>query len=425
MLSRILIIDKRKELSVKYKKALDDEQTLVQIARNLNEAIKEIQHSEPDLIIVSDSIDVPIGNFCERIRALTYNTRPVIVALSKSADMTDRISVLESGADDFWSEPVDIEEFKIRIKAHLRRDIESNLDNKTLLPNKKITCKSLKRVLNSETDRAVLLIGINNLNEYRSVYSDIAGDKLVQAFVAIVKSAVEANDFLGQVNDNDFIVITSPIRAEKLAEYITFAFDTIVSKFYSESDSSRGYMLIKGDRLAGMRANFVSVCIGGILGEYDLIKTVDSFMERLYTLKKNAKLPSGSNYMIDRLKLTGGETEWSELTNGKIYINEPDESLALLIRTTLELQGFDIADYIDKDAPVQPSILILDSGDNLEGLVLCKEIKTNRNFVNSKIIVTTSVHDKTAVLDSGADLYLPKPYELSDLIRWVEYFYKK
>lgn len=424
MLSNILIIDKRKELSIKYKKALDNSQTSAKIARNLKEAMLEIQNFEPDLIIVSDSIDESITNFCEKIRALTYNTRPIIVALSKSADMSDRISVLECGADDFWSEPVNIEEFKTRIKAHLRRDLESNLDNKTLLPNSKLTNKRLKGVLNSDYDKAVLSIRLDNLNEYKSVYSEIAGDKLVQAFVAIVKSAIEESDFLGQLSENNFIIITGPVKAEKLAEYIVFAFDTIVPKFYSDADSKRGYMLIKGDRLAGMRANFVSVQIGGILGGYDLIQNTNSLLERLNFLVKTAKIPSGSNYIIDRLKLSGGETEWKTPTDGKIYIKEPDESLALLIRTTLELQGFDIADSMDENDSVQPAILIIDSGDNLEGLDLCKEIKANRNFVNSKIIVTTSVHDKTSVLDAGADLYLPKPYELSDLIRWVEYLYK-
>ena len=137
MLSYVLIIDKRKELSVKYKKSIDDEQTSAVIARTLKDAVALVQESEPDLIIISDSIDEDLSNFCEKIRTLTYNTRPTIIALSKSADTTDRIKVLASGADDFLSEPVNIEEFKMRIKAHLRRDIESNLNNVTLLPNKK------------------------------------------------------------------------------------------------------------------------------------------------------------------------------------------------------------------------------------------------------------------------------------------------
>ena len=109
MFTNVLIIDKRKELSVKYKKCIENLQTSVTISRTLKDAMSCIQSTEPDIIIVSDSIEEDLAEFCERIRALTYNTRPIIIALSKSADTRDRIKMLESGADDFLSEPVNID----------------------------------------------------------------------------------------------------------------------------------------------------------------------------------------------------------------------------------------------------------------------------------------------------------------------------
>lgn len=424
MLSNVLIIDKRKELSTKYKKSIEDEQTSVIISRNLKDAMLKIQTTDPDIIIVSDSIDEELAGFCSKIRTLTYNTRPVIIALSKSADSSDRILVLENGADDFLSEPVNIDEFKIRIKAHLRRDIESNLDNKTLLPNEKYVRKALKRILNSECKNAVLLVGIENLGNYRSIYSDVAGDKLVQTLIAITKSALDTADFLGQLNDTNFIIITNPYSAEKLAAFLTFAFDTVAPKFYSSADAKRGYMMLKGDRMAGMRVNPVSILIGGIVDNYNLINTPEELVERLYSIKKIAKIPSGSNYAIDRLKLAGENSVQSVSRNNSIYINEPDDALALLLRTTLELQGYNTTDTIDTDSNEQPEIIILDSNDDLSGLDICRDLKSRLNFVNSKIIVTSNIHDKSAILDAGADLYLPKPYEISDLIQWVEYFTK-
>ena len=132
MLSTVLIIDKRKELSIKYKKSIDSLDVTTLIANNLKDALFKVQNLDPDIILVSDSIEEELGIFCQKIRALTYNTRPVIIALSKSAESDDRIGVLENGADDFISEPVNIEEFKSRVKAHLRRDIESNLDSTEL-----------------------------------------------------------------------------------------------------------------------------------------------------------------------------------------------------------------------------------------------------------------------------------------------------
>lgn len=423
MLSTVLIIDKRKELSTKYKKCIENQQYDVLIARNLKDALVQIQSIEPDMVIISDSIEEDLANFIQKTRALTYNTRPIIIALSKSAEVEDRIKVLESGADDFLSEPVNIDEFKMRIIAHLRRDLESNLDNKTLLPNQKYVKKALKRVLNNDF-QAVLLIGFDNLKSYKTVYTEVAGDKLIQTFVAIAKSTLDENDFIGQYDDTNFVIITNKFNAEKLANFLTFAFDTVVSKFYSPEDSERGFMLLDGERLAGMRANFVSIQIGGIIEGFNLISSVDILLERLFETKKMAKVSVGSNYLIERVKLTAYDSIAENLLNKKIYIYEKDESLKYLIRTTLELQGYDIQDEIDYESINQPSIIIMDSEDDLSGLEVLRKIKTLQNFVNTKIIVTSTVYNKTAILKSGADLYLPKPYEISDLIRWIEYFLK-
>ena len=422
MFANVLIIDKRKELPVKYKKALESPQLSTIITTSLKDALIKIQTQEPDIIIVSDSIEENLSDFCQKIRTLTYNIRPVIIAISKSADTNDRISILEHGADDFISEPVNIEEFKTRVKAHIRRELETSLDDKTLLPNKKLTLKTIKRMLNFNKDCAILLVGLDNLKEYQNFYTELAGDKIVQTFLAIVKSAISENDFVGQLNYNEFIIITDSYSVEKLAEFLTFAFDTVAPKFYSQKDVTRGYMLLNDDSRAGMRVNFVSLTIGGVLETNKLDTSLAGVLERLYYMKKVAKIPVGSHYAIDRVKLSGVNSIADNILNKNIYIKEPDEALYLLLRTTIELQGYNIVEELNLENTEQPFIIILDALNDFSGLELCKKLKNNVNFVNTKLFVTSTIQDKTAVLNSGADLYLPKPYEISDLIRWIEYF---
>lgn len=421
MFSTVLIIDRRKELSTKYKKCIDSLDVNAVVAMTLNKAIVALRDLEPDLIIISDSIEEDLSSFCQKVRALTYNTRPVIVALSKSAESIDRIKVLENGADDFLSEPVNMDEFKTRVKAHLRRDFESNLDTKTLLPNNRYVRKALKRALVIE-NQAVLIAGIENLNNYKSVYTEVAADKLLQTFVAIAKSALGETDFIGQLDDTNFIIVTNKFNIEKLAEFLTFAFDTVVPKFYSQQDAERGYSLMKGERYAGMRVELVSVLLGGIIDGFNLINSVDALISRLISVKKLAKTPSGSNYIIERTQLAGADSIVNMSIAKTVYINEKDESLNYLIRTALELQGYDVQERFDKDSAVQPSVMIVDAQTDLSGLEFLRELRTNRNFADTKFIITSTTHDKSQVLNAGADLYLPKPYEISDLIRWVEYF---
>ena len=61
-----LIIDKRRELSVKYKKLLANQYSQVIISKNLLYAMKTIQDKEPDLIIISDSIDSDLSDYCKK-----------------------------------------------------------------------------------------------------------------------------------------------------------------------------------------------------------------------------------------------------------------------------------------------------------------------------------------------------------------------
>ena len=46
---------------------------------------------------------------------------------SKSSFLDDKLSSLNAGADDFLSEPIDLNEFVARLNAHLRRKFEENI----------------------------------------------------------------------------------------------------------------------------------------------------------------------------------------------------------------------------------------------------------------------------------------------------------
>lgn len=428
MQSVTLIIDKRRELSVKYKKLLENKLSKVILSKNFISAMKIIQDKEPDLIIISDSIDNDLGDYCKKIRALTYNMRPVIVALSKSSEIQDRLNALANGADDFLSEPVNNEEFVMRMKAHLRREFESNLDSKKLLPNKSYSLRALKRILTSKDLWACLYISIENFKNYRETYTELASDKLIQTFCAIIQSSLNEDDYLGGISENEFLIITSPLKAEKIANFLTFAFDSVAKKFYSQQDLKRGYVIIEGDEFAGRRAEFIHTTIGVVTNEFQKYTDTNQLLTALINIHNLANLPDRSNYLIERAKISAEDAVEFNRYNNKILVIEPDEAMNVLLKTILELQGYNISIYNDDDdfinETTKPAIIILDAGnaENLKGLKICKILREHPDFANTKIIVTSIFHDKELILNCGADLYLPKPYELSSLIKWVKIF---
>lgn len=429
MQSVTLIIDKRLELSTKYKKLLESDENNVIVSKDLISAVNIIQEKEPDLIIISDSFDNDLSDFCRQVRALTYNMRPIIVAMSKSADFNDRIKVLNSGADDFLSEPVNSEEFKVRINAHLRREYESNLDAKKLIPSKNYTLRAIKRTL-SVKNWSILYISIENFDNYKEAYTELASDKLLQTYTAIIKASLDINDYIGQLSENTCIVITDTLKAERLARFLTFAFDTVSSKFYAEHDLDRGYMILQGDEFAGRRANFVHTTISVISDDVKKYKDQTQVLSNLIQLHNMANLPDKSNYLIERQKIEGENSVYEKKYNNNILIFETDEALSILLNTILNLQGYNtkvMNEYKLPELSKNPALIIIDAGDveKKNGLNLCYKIKQQKEFQNTKIIVTSIIHDKELVLNTGADLYLPKPYEIPNLIKWTDSFIKE
>ena len=317
----VLILDKRKELSTKYKKLLESSGIKVFCETNIPASLDILTKYEPDLVVISDSIDDDVTNICKQIRILSYNFRPVVIVVSKSAHMPDMINALNSGADDFLSEPIDADEFKARINAHIRRHFENNLNETTQLFDSKISFQYLRRImLNPEKKFAAMLVDIDNLEFYRELYGDIAANKMLQTYQAIISSVIDKDDYLGHLGKTDFIVITQNLsEIEKIASYCVYAFDAIVEKFYSQNENIRGYMLLQNDDNAEKPVSIVSTSIGIITNEYKKYNNVRQLINSLISTNKLAKQSPKSKYILERPKLTSTQEVYAIAENSNYW----------------------------------------------------------------------------------------------------------
>lgn len=429
MLSKlVLILDKRKELPAKYKKIIEANGVSVLSTSSFETGLEILTEYEPDLVLVSDSLDTTLADAVKKLRMLSYPARPCIVALSKSSELQDKLDVLDAGADDFLSEPIESDEFNARINAHLRRHFENMISEVTQLPDTKSALKILKRTITQGRSWAGMLIRINDFEAYKEIYGDLAADKMLQTYTAIINSALDENDFLGELADGEFLILTSPLKAEHIASFLVYAFETIVDKFYSDEDAKSGYIILHGDDNAGKRINLVSTSIGVVSSEFQVYDSVNAALNALFATCKLAKLNTKSSYVVERAKLSAENAVLNRDFNNKILIIEPDEALNLLLKTTGEMQGYEVAASQDYDLAInliksfEPALVVLDAGDTetMKGLELCRRLKKSEDFKDIKIVLSTIIHDKRMALNAGADLYLPKPYELLGIFNWIE-----
>ena len=177
-----------------------------------------------------------------------------------------------------------------------------------------------------------------------------------------------------------------------------------------------------GDDIAGRRSNFVHTTIGVVTNEFIQYKDSNGLIHSLMQIHRMADLPSKSNYLIERPRITAENAVEDEINN-RIFIIEEDEATRVLLTTILELQGYDVSAVDNLSSTnIVPALIILDAGDteSMKGLEICKELRQNSDYDRTKLIVTSAIHDKEMILNAGADVYIPKPYEISSLIKWVQ-----
>ena len=90
----------------------------VQEAASAEEALAVCEQNLPDLII-SDWIMPGMSGlqFCEAFRKLSKGSYGYFILLTAKSDKSEVVKGLDSGADDFVSKPVNVDELRARIMA--------------------------------------------------------------------------------------------------------------------------------------------------------------------------------------------------------------------------------------------------------------------------------------------------------------------
>jgi DNA-binding response OmpR family regulator len=125
MTAHILLVEDEIKLARFIELELGSEGYSVSVAHDGMSGLSLMRESEPDLAILDWMLPGLTGvELCRRLRA-TGSKVPVILLTARD-EVSDRVTGLDAGADDYVVKPFSIEELLARIRAHLRRTQESD-----------------------------------------------------------------------------------------------------------------------------------------------------------------------------------------------------------------------------------------------------------------------------------------------------------
>ncbi|MCT4598763.1 MAG: response regulator transcription factor [Vallitalea sp.] len=151
MSKKILVVDDEKLIVKGIKFSLEQDDMIVDVAYDGEQAFELAKQNNYDLIILDVMLPKIDGlSVCRQIRE--FSNVPIIMLTAKGEDM-DKILGLEYGADDYMTKPFNILELKARMKAVLRRmKAEYNEDSEAIVSSGelRIDCESRRVYINND-----------------------------------------------------------------------------------------------------------------------------------------------------------------------------------------------------------------------------------------------------------------------------------
>ncbi len=217
------------------------------------DGVRAAQTSSPDLVILDIRLpDIDGFEVARRLRASRKTRALPIIFLTEKRERKDRLAGLELHADDYITKPFDIQELRLRVRNTLQRARRGTLTNPiTGLPEGYLVDERLAACL-TETDWALLVVSVRNLEAFREAYGFVASDDLLRAVSIMLQDTLRENgtpgDFLGQLTPSDFLILTQPANLPALKERALKRLDQSFDYFYRDQD--RGSEAVRKQRLA-------------------------------------------------------------------------------------------------------------------------------------------------------------------------------
>lgn len=206
----------------------------VQTAAWGGEALKLLDEHSFDLVMLDVRLpDIDGFELCRRLRETRKTADLPVIFLTEKRDRVDKLHGLELGVIDYITKPFDIQELRLRVRNAIQRANKPSATHAvTNLPQGDEVEERLAKLVNANSEWAVLQLSITSLDNFRERFGFVAADDVLRAAAIILRNAVREfgseDDFVGHLNSANLLVITSASTIEDMRERI----ERRISQFY-------------------------------------------------------------------------------------------------------------------------------------------------------------------------------------------------
>lgn len=298
---RVLLVDDDLEVLETTRAHLEAAGFICRQARHGEEGLRLIESDPPDVVVSDIAMPVMDGlTLCRKVKTNIFLCRVPVMLLTARAQVDDRISGFESGADDYLIKPIDLRELAARIKALVRRyRMIMDLNPSTKLPGANAAEDEILRRIREARKFALCYADIDNFKAYADTYGFEHANRAIKLTARILGDALrglkEKDTFLAHIGGDDFIILTRPAAAMRVSKRVIKAFDQRIRTCFSERDLRNEYFL-GFDRDGNFRKfPIMAISIAILSTETHEFRSARAIGEMASRLKREAKRVPGSH----------------------------------------------------------------------------------------------------------------------------------
>jgi CheY-like chemotaxis protein len=301
---QLLIVDDEPDIAELIAQQFREEGYVTTTVHNGTAALQIVRERQFDLVLLDLMLpDLDGFTVLGGLRARPETQLTPILLLSALNSPAEKVRGLQLGADDYITKPFSAAELSARLQAAMRRsEREGGANPSTRLPGNLAIERAMLQRIEQQIPFVVCYCDLDNFKAYNDAYGFLKGDAVIQRTAQVLVDAIRshgnADDFVGHIGGDDFILISTPDRVDAVCGEIICRFDATAPLFYDLEARERGY--ITGVDRRGQPTSFplLSLTIVVVSSAQRPFSHPGEIAQRSVSPKKQAKQVERSTYLI-------------------------------------------------------------------------------------------------------------------------------